>query len=796
VNRRALAALFLISAASVGYEIALTRYFAVSSWSEYGYWVISIVMVGFALSGVAVTLQRDRLVRHAAILMELLPVLLLLAGALGYQATTVNPFNPLELQNTTTFVPQLGYIALYYAELLPFFFLAGLFISLCFVINYDRMGVVYGCDLLGAGAGALFVLGLMYAVGPFQLVAMLLFPLAGAAALGRRRVAVAGLLALFACEAVLLLDGQAGFNQFKPIYAPLHVPDSARLAEVRSPRGLYSLLDDFTERVDTDVSNDSGMLGLPGPPRSFGLYRDGSRIAALPKPGEADADYAMAALDALPYVLRPHARVLLIGASGGFRLHEVLKLQASHVDALEPEPVLLDALRRGLGPSPQFRIQADVTLSGASPLAAVRAPVRPFDLVDISADFLDAATSNANAFTVEALVDDMAALAPGGIVSLPVSIREFPAYAIRLLATVRSALLRADIADPASHVIVYRSAWNVRILISRLAWSSQDIAAVRRFCDDRSFDVSYYPGLDAAANRSNIFNTLPSVSFASGEVTVGAGADDAIADEAGQILNGEATPSEETFDLAPITFDRPFFYDVLRISQLRTIIRRLEALPQAEIGPLVNLAVLAQASVFALLVLLMPLGKGVAQRADGNSLLRVALYFSALGLGFLFIEIFLIERVAFYLDDRTAGFALVLTAMLICSGIGAMTAGGWLADPRRGVELCVCVVVVWCAACTTFLHTAMLSTIALPWLARVCLVMVMIGPLALALGLAFPLGLSRIGSGSMLPWAWGLNGALSVVATPLANLIALQLGFNSVLLLAAILYASCWLTFP
>ncbi len=796
MNRRSLAALFLISGASVGFEIALTRYFAVSSWSEYGYWVISIVMVGFALSGVAVALQRDRLLRHAPLLMELLPVLLLISGAMGYQATTENPFNPLELQNPTTFVPQLGYIGLYYAELLPFFFLAGLFISLCFVVNPDRIGLVYGCDLFGAGAGALFAFVLMYVVGPFQLVPMLLLPLAASAALGRRPVAVAGLLALIACEAILLLHGQAAFNQFKPIYAPLHVPDSRTLAEIRSPRGLYSLLDDFTERADTDISNNAGMLGLPGPPRSFGLYRDGSRIAALPKPGNADAGYALAALDALPYVLRPAARVLLVGASGAFRLHEALKLQAGHVDALEPEPVLLDALRHGIGPSPSFAAQADVTLSGESPLAAVRAPLRPFDLIDISADFLDAAPANVNAFTVEALAGDLAALTPDGIISIPVSIREFPAYAIRMLATVRSALLHFGIADPARHVMAYRSAWNVRILVSRLAWSAQDIQAVRRFCDDRSFDVSYYPGIDVAASRNNIFNALPSVSFASGEVTASAEADDSIADEAGLILHGEATPSEQTFDLAPITFDRPFFYDVLRLSQLRTIVLRLEALPQAEIGPLVNLAVLAQASAFAVLVLLVPLFKRLSERPKPGSLLRVALYFSALGLGFLFIEIVLIERVSFYLDDRTAGFALVLTAMLIGSGIGAMNAGRWRVDPRRGGALCVCVVVVWCAACTTYLHTAMLDTIGLAWLIRVCMVVAMIVPLALALGLAFPLGLNRIGGGPMLPWAWGLNGALSVVATPLANAIALQFGFNSVLLLAAILYVSCWLTFP
>jgi hypothetical protein len=143
--------LFLVSAAAVGFEIALTRYFAVAKWSEYGYWVISIVMVGFALSGVAMALARDWAVRHGSRLQAVLPVLLIVTAAGGYHLVTTNPFNPLQLQNQTTWLPQIGNIGLYYACLLPFFFLTGLFVSLSFVLNPARVPLVYGYDLTGAG---------------------------------------------------------------------------------------------------------------------------------------------------------------------------------------------------------------------------------------------------------------------------------------------------------------------------------------------------------------------------------------------------------------------------------------------------------------------------------------------------------------------------------------------------------------------------------------------------------------------------------------------------------------------
>ncbi len=795
--------LFLVSLAAVGYETALTRYFAVATWSEYGYWVISIVMVGFALSGVVLALWRDAFARHGQRLTATLPPLLVAAAAIGFHFATTNPFNPLQLQNPTTWHDQLWNIAGYYAALLPFFFLAGLFVSLSFVLNATRIGTVYSFDLTGAGAGAALILAAMFAVHAFFLVPLLLFPLAASALFLPRayrwRSLAAAALVLLAGEALLLLDNQAQVNQFKAIYAPLHTQGARTLAQVFSPRGDYTLLDDFTERVDTDISNNAGMMGIAGPPRAFGLYRDGNRIAALPWPQGPVAAYAASALDALPYTLVPHPHVLLAGASGGFRIAELLALGAARVRALEPEPVLHRALLHGLGPSPPWRVDPRVTLSDAGPLAAVRAGAlqgRTWDVIDLSSDFLDAAEANATAFSVEAVAADLRVLAPGGLVSIPVSIRDFPVYALRVLATARAALQRTGIADPGAHVVLYRSAWGARVLLSRDPWSAARIAALRKFCDDRSFDVSWYPGINVAALRADIYNDLPAVSFASGEVRSGDGSDDSIADEAGAVLAGAATPSDAAFNLAPVTLDRPYFYAVLRLDQLGTLLRRLEILPQAEIGALVNLAVLAQAVVIAVLVLLVPLAAPRRLHSDRAGLLRAAIYFPALGLGFLFIEIGLIEHASFWLNDRTSGFAIVLTGMLLFSGVGSMAADHLAAASRATMAGVVLAVLVWTGVMLAGLQPLTLATLAWPWMARVGLLLAVLAPVSLALGLPFPLGLSRLGNGGALPWAWGLNGAFSVVATPLANLIAREAGISRLLLAAALLYALALACFP
>ena len=365
-----------------------------------------------------------------------------------------------------------------------------------------------------------------------------------------------------------------------------------------------------------------------------------------------------------------------------------------------------------------------------------------------------------------------------------------------MLATIRAGLLQAGTKNPGDHVVILRSAWNVRILVRRTAWDPAAIASAKKFADDRSFDVSFYPGIDVASARASIYNDLPPVSFERGELTSSASAQDAVADEAGLVLAGQPTPSKISFNLAPITENRPFFYDVLRLNHLPLLLRRIEILPQAEIAPLVNLAVLAQAILLACAVLAVPLF--FRRRRDTpappmrKTLFRTAIYFAALGLGFLFIEIAAIEKAAFFLNDRASAFALVLTAMLIFSGIGSL-----LSTRVRSLAAPVAVIAVWCVAAALLSDQATAACADLPYWARAALVPAILAPVSLALGVPFPLGLRGVAQdGPVLPWAWALNGAFSVVATPLANLGAITLGLDKLLFAALALYGLCYAVYP
>ena len=377
MKKLSLIPIFFVSAVAVGFEIALTRYFSIVSWSEYSYWVISITMVGFAVSGVILSIFKDFFERHTKQLLSAIPFLLLLAATIGYIIITIIPFNPLEFQNPNTWLDQLFNIWKYYAALFPFFFLTGLFIGLYFLSGQESIPRVYAADLIGAGTGTLFILIMMFYVHPFLLLNLLLPLLVLSACfqppplqMRRRTFIIIFILLTVLCEVSIVKFNHADFNEYKSIFSSLHVQDNKTIKEIRSPRGYFLVLDNFTEHLDEDFSNNASLLQATAPPLSYGLYKDGNRIASIPKEENYKDTYIPATLSIFPYYIRPKASTLLIGTEGGFRILEAAKLGATTLSALEPDPILYSLVQNN---SVVKEALADpkVKLLNATPMALV-----------------------------------------------------------------------------------------------------------------------------------------------------------------------------------------------------------------------------------------------------------------------------------------------------------------------------------------------------------------------------------------------------------------------------------------
>jgi hypothetical protein len=215
-----------------------------------------------------------------------------------------------------------------------------------------------------------------------------------------------------------------------------------------------------------------------------------------------------------------------------------------------------------------------------------------------------------------------------------------------------------------------------------------------------------------------------------------------------------------------------------------------------EWGYPVLVATLIQAAAAGALLIVVPL-LFIPRRAasDAGALTRaeVALYFFALGSGFMFIEIAFIQKLILFLGHPLLAVAVVLFAFLAFAGLGSRYAGGRqsVAAPARSIARPVLAIGILALLYIAASPRAFAHFIEQPDAVRIAVSVAMIAPLAFAMGVPFPRGVAALAARApaLIPWAWGINACASVVAAILATALALHVGFDAVVALAVVAYA-------
>ena len=172
-------------------------------------------------------------------------------------------------------------------------------------------------------------------------------------------------------------------------------------------------------------------------------------------------------------------------------------------------------------------------------------------------------------------------------------------------------------------------------------------------------------------------------------------------------------------------------------------------------------------------------------RTGGEKRLRTLVYFGGIGVGYMFMEMALIQRFILYLGHPIHAAAAVISLLLVFSGWGSLAS----AKRPRNPQIILGGIAASILLCSFILAPALAITISLPLAGRLGMAIGLTAPLAFWMGMPFPLGLSGL-SAEQAPWAWGINGCLSVISAPLATILAVELGFTLVMTLAAIAYAA------
>jgi hypothetical protein len=264
-----------------------------------------------------------------------------------------------------------------------------------------------------------------------------------------------------------------------------------------------------------------------------------------------------------------------------------------------------------------------------------------------------------------------------------------------------------------------------------------------------------------------------------------------------------ATPDLSLFyaahplEFRPATDDRPFFNQIVRWGALRPldfyhifhagIQGSVIGSPAAEV---VLIVMLIQSSVIASVLIIFPLHRLARHGPQISRPWTFLVYFAGLGLGFIMIEIVLIQRFLLFLGEPVYTFAVVLAGLLGFTGMGSWAVGRFRDNPRLSL-LWIIPAILFVLLLTAFVSPYILIwTLGLPLLSRIVIVLAMLAPLGLVLGMPFPTGLRivAIQAPTFVPWAWGVNGFFTVVGSIGASMLGMAFGFTAVLTISGACY--------
>ncbi len=766
---RQIAALGVISAGGLMFEIGMTRIFAEQQFYHFAFVVISLAVMGLAASGIFLSIRRIRLK------VGWLGIGFSLSIAATFGIVNNIPFDSYSIawdQN------QIWILALYFlASCLPFLMI-GWFTGACLVQAGKRAYLPYAAAMVGSGLGCPLALLFLGYAGPTYTLAICfgLGLLASALTLSRKPAIALGALALLIMGLVSANPQilELKLSPYKPLVSILRTPD----AQTQLTRWSAASRIDIVESDSIHVFPGLSLNAAITPPEQAGAFIDGNGPLPITHlspddPGaQAIADHMPASL---AYHLRPAAHALILRPGAGLDLLLALAAGAETLTTSLDNPLLIQILQ---GPYADYthNLLHDprILLLRRDARGALHAGQESYDIIQYSLyesfrPIRSGAFSLTENFilTHQSITQALERLDKEGILVITRWLGTPPSESARTWSTILAAMEAAGIDDPRQHLIALRGMRTATILVCRSPFTPADLQSARTFLHANAFDPIFLPDLDVQTEL-NRYNRLPKASYHQLFMAL--------------LDDPEKTIADYDFNIQPASDDWPFFYHFFRWRQTPEVLNSLgqQWQPFGGSGYLVLLILLVLMIALALPLALGPM-LWIRQRPKAGS----AIYFACLGAGYLMIEIPLIQRFTLLLGQPTIALATVLCTLLLASGCGS------LLSPRLPLRRSLLSLVLIALALDASLPMLLPMALAwsLPW--RVALCSLFLIPVGLFMGVPFASGLQLLEEASpgRIPWAWGVNGAASGVSGIATAMIALEWGLSIAIVVGALLYA-------
>jgi spermidine synthase len=773
-ERTLLAGLGLTSFAALLLELSLTRLFSVVLFYHFAFLAISIALLGLGAGGVFAYLLKKRLGSTAT-----RPLAARLCGinaVVVWVALEIVLNVPVALE--VSWKNFLNLSALYLAAAVPFF-LTGLLFSVVFARETWRIPRLYGADLTGGALACLAVVPLLNWLGGPNTILAAALAMAGAAMIwapspSARRLAGA-LMILFAA----LIAANHSNRLIDVIYAKGFFRDRNWVEFAR-----WNAL----SRVEVDRQGQAKAIVIDADASTYIMNCD---LAHWHDTGWESA--LMSAPPALANVLRPRGEFAIIGPGGGVDVLRAVANGSPSVTGIEINPIIADTIMRGryADYSQHLYQRPEVHMHVTDGRSYLRSTPQRFDVVQMTLVDTWASTaagafalSENNLYTVEAFREYFGHLKPDGIIAITRWEFRQPREALRVVSVAMQALHSLGVADPARNFIVAskgplnEDGIPVVVLAKKGPFTSEEESAVQaHFKKYDELDPLYLPSSPAKNPFADLIASNNPYQFA----------------------------QSYSYNVAPVTDNAPFFFFTLKPRQIfgDAGLRHHGIDWKVNLGVLVLILVLVISLAAVLVFLILPL----ALQGGRHSPLPL-LYFVAIGLGYILVEIAFIQRFVLFLGHPTYALTVVIFLLMLSSGAGSLFSRRWL--PRTDMAWMPITLVIAALLLDVFLLPNWLEAwVGFGLYSRMGVSALLLAPLGFVMGMPFPTGLRALVTGPIVDipsaataednaveWAWAMNAAASVLGSVLAMVIAIQFGLTVTLACGVVAYLLALLLLP
>ena len=859
-TRGILLAVALISAATLAVQVLQTRLFSVMLWHHLTYMVVTVTLLGFGAGGGLLGMFPGigRMFGDSRRAVSVCCSLFGLSLIGAFMILCHTPLDTLDIEQDRS---KYLLLFLRYAYLIVPFLFAGLAISIALQQHAAIVHRTYFWNLIGSAVGSfLFVLLVRPLGGPGCLyVFAALGGIAGLAALLGSNTSMLSPARILAALTIAIWPLSAAFPDATNRLLPIEPAKSKMLGtmdlyyegmtdymqKMQDPQypeldqSLRSTIWSPTCRIDTlpmnpTLANAKKDRENPasGPRTEVHVFQDGDAPTKIwSGPYAREFDYKQHWYG-LGYQLVKDPNALIIGPGGGNDIETGLACGAKTITAVDINGDTIDLVRGKFGAyTNNIYDRPGVTWVKSEGRSYLRRSGKKFDLLQMSGtDTYSALSSGSYIFsesylyTTEAFDDFFEHMTDDGVITVIRFRFEPPREELKLVATAARALRKLGITDPRKHFLVVNQEDGSYTDLAQQLAGAPHLSGIKNYAElTRRMSRDYAQPMRYAAmimrktpfteaDVAKIEAYLPPLNGPLVKHTLYYAAGLKNEDnEYSRLLAAAASGPEaelrfhDTYEYRthPATDDKPFFFNFNSWSDVSFSSSSKDgytALTGSQpIGLYILAALSVQTLIATLLLILLPMFRlGFSKSPDSNnSRLRVIAFFSALGLAYLLVEISTIQRFVLYLGHPTYSLSVGLCSFLLFSGLGSSWAGK-KGLGEHGAKKAGFAVVVLLLAQALLLPGILQATLSWSEPLRIVVTMVTIAPLAFAMGIPFPTGLSllRHEQQGMIGWAFGVNGAASVMASILSIIVAMEGGFFVVTMFAAGLYLLAALTAP